>query len=212
MKKFTKLLLVTAMAVLSAVACFSLSACGAGEAKIKGVYLSPAEMSYVNMRPCYNYYLTTFAQQELTLNEDGTYCLIVSSSTFSALELSETTSDAKGNERNNSIVKYYGTYTSAVNDLDEDLLDITLSKPTRILSKEDDKIYIDTANWTDEMGKETRVPTGFDTSTGSPIIDESAPNQTAEGHLSRNAFNEVSVQANVKKAQLDYIKLEFPKN
>lgn len=211
MKKFTKLLLVTAMAVLSAVACFALSACG-GEAKIKGIYLSPAEMSYTNMRPAYNYYLTTFTHQELTLNEDGTYCLIVSSSTFSALELSETTSDAKGNERNNSIVKYYGTYTSAVNDLDEDLLDITLAKPTRIISNSDDKIYFDTANWTDEMGKETREPSGYDPSTGDPIIDEGTPNQTAEGYLGKNAFNEVKVQANVKKAQLDYIKLEFPKN
>lgn len=211
MKKFTKILLVALMTVTAAFACVALGACS-GEAKIKGVYLSPAEMSYVNMRPGYNYYLTTFTHQELTLNEDGTYCLIVSSSTFSAIELSETTQDAKGNERDNSIVKYYGKYTSAVNELDEDLLDITLQKPTRIIANKDGNYYIDTANWTEEMGKNTRVPSGYDTATGNPIIDENTPNQTAEGYLNLNAFNEVKAQANAKKALLDYVKLEFPKD
>lgn len=219
MKKFTKLLLVTAMAVLSAVACFALSACG-GEAKIKGIYLSPAVMSYQNMRDptlmpeigAQNYYLTTFTQQELTLYEDGKYCLIVSSSTFSAIELNPSTQDYKGNENANSIVRYYGTYTSAVNDLDEDMLDITLAKPTRILAKNDDKIYLDTSNWTDEMGKATRKASGYNPSTGEPIIDEGTPNQTAEGYLGINAFNEVKLQANTKKPAFDYIKLEFPKN
>ena len=44
-----------------ALASLSLSACNgaAKEAKIKGIYLSPAVMSYNNMRPTYNYYLTT---------------------------------------------------------------------------------------------------------------------------------------------------------
>ena len=41
------------------------------------------------MRPQYNYYLTTFTQQEITLMDNNTYCLVLSSSTFSALELAE---------------------------------------------------------------------------------------------------------------------------
>ena len=130
MKKFTKL----AALVLAVLLVLGLSACGGGSAKaakISGVYLTPANLTYHNMRPQYNYYTTTFTQQELTLMDDNSYCLIVSSSTFSALELAESTSDAKGNERDNAITKFYGTYTSKVNDLDEDLLDVTLSKPPR---------------------------------------------------------------------------------
>ena len=128
MKKITKL----AAIVLALALVLALSACGGGSAKaakISGVYLTPANLTYHNMRPQYNYYTTTFTQQELTLMDDNSYCLIVSSSTYSALELAESTQDAKGNERDNAITKFYGTYTSKVNDLDEDLLDVTLSKP-----------------------------------------------------------------------------------
>ncbi len=212
MKKFTKIITVAMMAVLGVAACFAFGACGGnGEAKIKGVYLSPAEMSYVNMRPQYNYYLTTFTQQELTLYEDGTYCLLVSSSTFSALELSESTQNAKGNERDNSVTKYYGTYTSAVNELDEDLIDIELAKPTRIVKNIDSKYFVDTANWNETMGKNTRVPSSYDPSTGNPVIDDSTPNQTADGYLKLNAFKSVSAQANTKQAMLTWVKLEVEK-
>ena len=107
MKKYTKLVTL----FLAAAMALSLAACSSGKAagKITGIYLSPAQLSYINMRPEYNYYLTTFTQQEITLMDDNTYCLEVSAATFSALELSESTSDAKGNERENSITKFYGT-------------------------------------------------------------------------------------------------------
>ena len=49
----------------------------------------------------------------------------------------------KGNERDNSITKYYGTYTSVPNDLDEDLLDVTLAAPTRIIVAYDGQYYLD---------------------------------------------------------------------
>ena len=55
--------------------------------EVTGVYLSPANLSYQNMRPQYNYYLTTFTQQEITLMDNNTYCLVLSSSTFSPLSL-----------------------------------------------------------------------------------------------------------------------------
>ena len=52
MKKFTKIITVAKMAVLGVAACFAFGACGGNsEVKIKGVYLSPAEMRYINMRP-----------------------------------------------------------------------------------------------------------------------------------------------------------------
>ena len=50
---------------------------------LTGSYLSPAQLGYSNMRPTYNYYLTTFAFQNLETYSDNTYCLTLSSSTFS---------------------------------------------------------------------------------------------------------------------------------
>ena len=207
MKKILSIILAVAL-----VACL-FTACGAAEeAKVTGIYLSPAKLSYQNMRPAYNYYLTTFAHQELTLNDDGTYCLIVSEATFSALELAESTNDAKGNERNNAIIKYYGTYTSKVNDLDEDLLDVTISAPTRIVMSNDQTYWLDTDNWTEAMGKIVVPPAGFDTTTGTPIADENAQPWTAEQYLASKAFADVTIQANQKTSSFDYVELNFPQN
>ena len=136
MKKFTKGLMIAAIAVVSAAAALSLGACSGGsQADVTGVYLTPAELTYSNMRPTHNYYTTT----------------------FSALVLPEEGNDAKGNERNNSIIKYYGDYTSVPNSLNPDLLEITLETPTRIVSKSDDTCYLDTSNWTDEGRRDRYV-------------------------------------------------------
>lgn len=83
MKKYKKLVTL----FLAAAMALSLAACSSGKAagKITGIYLSPAQLSYINMRPEYNYYLTTFTQQEITLMDDNTYCLEVSAATFSLL-------------------------------------------------------------------------------------------------------------------------------
>ena len=87
MKKHTKLVTL----FLAGAMALSLAACSGGGGgssaggKVTGVYLSPANLSYQNMRPQYNYYLTTFTHEELTLMDNNTYCLVLSSSTFSAL-------------------------------------------------------------------------------------------------------------------------------
>ena len=201
MKKYTKLVTL----FLAAAMALSLAACSSGKAagKITGIYLSPAQLSYINMRPEYNYYLTTFTQQEITLMDDNTYCLEVSAATFSALELSESTSDAKGNERENSITKFYGTYTSQVNDLDEDLLDVTLAAPTRVVRSFDQLYWADTDNWNDAMGKAV-TPTQIDPNTGAPIVDENAQPWTAQQFLESVAFPETTVQVNVKTSSFDF--------
>ena len=205
MKKLLSIILTVIL-----VACL-FTACGAApEAKVTGMYLSPAKLSYQNMRPQYNYYLTTFAHQELTILDDNTYCLIISESTFSALELAESTNDAKGNERTNSITKYYGTYTSKVNDLDEDLLDITLSAPTRVVMTNDQTYWLDTDNWDDNMAKVVIPPAGIDMNTGAPIADENAEPWTAEQYLASKAFSDVTIQANQKTASFDFTELVFP--
>jgi len=201
MKKHVKL--VTLALALAMV--LSLAACGGGGSagKVTGVYLSPAQLSYSNMRPQYNYYLTTFTQQEITLMDDNTYCLVVSASTFSALELAESTNDAKGNERENSITKFYGTYTSKVNDLDEDLLDVTLSAPTRVVRSFDQLYWADTDNWTDAMGKAV-APAQIDPNTGAAVADPNAQPWTAQQYLESLAFAETTVQLNVKTSSFDF--------
>jgi len=199
MKKLLSIILTVVL-----VACL-FTACGAApEAKVTGMFLSPAKLSYANMRPQYNYYVTTFAHQELTILDDNTYCLIISESTFSALELAESTNDAKGNERNNSVIKYYGTYTSKVNDLDEDLLDITISAPTRVVMTNDQTYWLDTDNWTDAMGKAVTPPSGINPETGAAIVDENAAAWTAEQYLESKAFAETTIQVNQKTASFDY--------
>ncbi len=202
MKKLLSIILAVAMVAVLLAGCGGSAA--SGNAKTVGVYLSPAELSYSNMRPQYNYYLTTFTQQEITLLDDNTYVAIVSASTFSALELAESTNDAKGNERTNSIVKYYGTYTSQVNDLDEDLLDVVLSAPTRVVESYDQTYWLDTDNWNDDMGKKVVPPTGVDQNTGAAIYDPDAQPWTAAQFLESLSFTGASIQVNQKTASFDY--------
>lgn len=199
MKKIISILMAVAL-----VACL-FAGCGSTKAaKTVGVYLSPANLSYSNMRPQYNYYVTTFAQQELTLMDDNTYCLIISSSTFSALELAESTNDAKGNERDNYITKIYGTYTSKPNDLDEDLTDVVLGEITRVVKSNDQTYYLDTANWTEDMGKVVVPPKGFDPNTGAAIADEDAQPWTAEQYLATVSLAATEIQVNNKHASFDF--------
>ena len=195
-----------------ALCAISLSACGgaAKEAKIKGIYLSPAKMSYQNMRPTYNYYLTTFTQEELTLYDNNTYCLIVSSSQFSAVVLDENTQDFSGNERANYLYKFYGECESAVNDIDEDLLDIQLKNVNRYISSYDQSYWLDTDNWTEEMGKKVIPPKGYDTTTGAAIPDEDADPWTAQQYLDSKQFAApIEITVNVKTYSFDFVELQF---
>ena len=195
-----------------ALASLSLSACGgaAKEAKIKGIYLSPAKMSYSNMRPTYNYYLTTFTQEELTLFDNNTYCLIVSSSQFSAVVLDENTNDFSGNERSNYLYKFYGDCSSQVNDIDEDLLDVTLKSVSRYVASYDQQYWLDTDNWTEEMGKKVIPPKGYDTTTGQAIPDEEAAPWSAKQYLDSKQFaSDVEIQVNVKTYSFDFTELKF---
>ena len=82
-------------------------------AKLSYGLSSPAEFSYHNMRPQYNYYLTTFSFQTLDLFDDGTYQLNDILMTFSAVVLPEEGQDGQGNERDNVVSRFYGKYTSA---------------------------------------------------------------------------------------------------
>ena len=153
------------------------------------------------MRPTYNFYNYNFAQSEITLYDDGTYMIIVSDATFSAVVLDESTNDHSENERTNSITKLFGTYTSKPNDLDDDLTDVTFAKPTRIIRSYDQQYYLDTDNWTEAMGKavapKTYDDTGAVTGSGDPL--------TAEQYLAEGAFtSEITVQVNEKTSSFDF--------
>jgi len=198
------------LASLTLGACSGNNANESKEAKIKGIYLSPAVMSYSNMRPTYNYYLTTFTQEELTLFDNNTYCLVVSSSQFSAVVLDENTNDFSGNERANYLYKFYGECTSVVNDIDEDLLDVTLKSVSRYIASYDQQYWLDTDNWTEEMGKKVIPPKGIDTTTGQPIPDTEADPWSAKQYLDSKQFaSDVEIQVNVKTYSFDFTQLEF---
>ena len=201
MKKFVSIILAAALMVCVLAGCSGGGSSSGG--KITGIYLSPAQLSYSNMRPQYNYYTTTFTQQELTLMDDNTYCLIISGSTFSALELAESTQDAKGNERTNYITRLYGTYTSKTNDLDDDLLDVTLTNPTRVVKSYDQTYWLDTDNWSDAMGKAVTPPSGYDDN-GNPIVDPNAAAWTAAQYLESVTLKTTSIQVNQKSASFDF--------
>ncbi len=145
-------------------------------ATVVHAFTSNAKLDYSNMRPTYNYYLTTFSFETLELFSDNTYCFSYSSSTFSAVILPEEGNAAQGNERTNYINKYYGTYTSKTDELDEESLIVTASVPTRIVAFNDATYYADSSNWTSEMkekvsdnvttlvdGKQTSVTKKYET-------------------------------------------------
>lgn len=204
MKKIISVLLVVTLVACLFVGCGgSNTASAKSNAKITGVFLSPSNLFYKNMRPEYNYYMTAFTQEQLILNDDNTYCLIISSSAFSALELAESTNDCTGNERANTMIMLYGSCTSKPNELDSDLLDVSLGKVTRVVSSYDQKYYLDTDNWNDTMGKAVTPPSGYDEN-GQAIKDPDAPKWTAQQYLESIVLATTEVQVNVKHASFDY--------
>lgn len=202
MKKKIIMILPVLVLVLLLSACQSAPAEQSEPVKVVGAYLSPSVYGYSNNRPTYNFYVVDFAQAELILYSNGTYMAQVSDSAFSGLELSENTNDATANERTNFISKFFGTYTSKTNDLDDDLTDVTLATPTRIMQTMDQRYWLDTDAWTETMGKVV-TPKEMDPQTGKEIITDAAP-WTAEQYLEATAFPEMTIQVNEKNASFDF--------
>lgn len=192
-----------------------LASCGgtaAKEAKLVGSYISAAQLSYSNMRPTYNYYLTNYTFEVFDVYDDGTYCLTVSSSTFSALIIPETGNDAQGNERDNSLWKYYGTCTSEQDDLDPDTYVYTISAATRIVASTDAGYFVDTANWTDEMKeKAADKQYEYNAETGSQTVVGTKEYATGEEYLAAKNIVSTTLTVNVGACSLDYKALEHVK-
>ncbi len=189
-------------------AVLGLAACGsttAKEAKLVASFISPAHLTYQNMRPSYNYYLTTYDFEVLDVYDDNTYCLTLSSSTFSALILPETGNDAQGNERDNSLYKYYGTFTSKQDELDPNTYEYTISAATRLVATTDAGWYIDTDNWTEDMKKKAvDVQYGYDPATETQTIVGKTEYATGAEYLAAHNINETVLTVNIGSYTLDY--------
>ena len=165
MKKASHLILLLSSAALMScgggnATCPTTSASEAKEAaKVQNIFVAEQKISYSNNRPKYNYYETTFTFEALELYTDSTYKLEVSSCTFSALILPEEGNQATGNAKAESLMSYYGKYTSVVDDLDDTGLNITFETPTRVAGFVHGSIIstngvIDTDAWTAQMKKD----------------------------------------------------------
>jgi hypothetical protein len=174
-------------------------------------YSSPAQLSYVNMRPTYNYYLTTFTFEELETYSDNTYILTVSSSCFSGVILPEEGNAAQGNERTNYLTKYYGTFTKETDSLDDDTLYITSSLPTRIVSAYDSSYFVDTDNWTDTMKTKSADKTySYNSQTQTQEVTGTKEYATGKEYLDAKKFTTpVKFTASIKNCSIEFAALTF---
>lgn len=189
----------------------SCSGSSASSATLEAAYSSPAVLTYNNMRPTYNYYLTTYSFQELEVYSDSTYVLRVISSQFSAVILPEEGNEATGNERTNYITSYYGNIESNVaDDLDPKMKTLTLSLATRIVSAYDSTYYIDTDNWTDEMKENSaEVTYSYDTSTGQQTETGRTEYSTGKEYLDAHNFqSSLTAEVDDNKYALTTITIE----
>jgi hypothetical protein len=215
MEEFMKKTICVAFASLAVLALAGCNSSDSGKsatnATLTAAYSSPAVLTYVNMRPTYNYYLTTFEFEELETYSDNSYILTVSSSTYSALILPEEGNGVKGNERTNSLTKYYGSFTTEADSLDDDTLYITVSVPTRIVMAYDSSYYVDTDNWTDDMKtKSADITYDFDADTGTQTETGTHEYATGAEYLAAKKFiKEASISASIKNCSIEYTALTF---
>ena len=174
-------------------------------------FITPAKLVYRNMRPTYNYYMTTFTFETLDLYNDNSYVLSVSSSMFTAIELPQEGQAAKGNENANSLLRYHGTYTSEADDLDPDALVLSLSATTRITGTDDGKGEIDTDLWTDSMKKKwADVEVEYNTETGAQTEVGRTEYESGAKFLEVHGANAVDgIIGSTVTGILDWVELTF---
>lgn len=164
---------------------------------ITGSYMSNASLGYMNVRPTYNYYVTTMNQQVLDLLDSTHYCFSIYSTSYSGLVLPEEGNGAQGNERANYVLSFYGTYTKTANELDDSMSDISLSAPSRVTMNYDGIYYVDSDNWDDAA----KTHTQFTDNTTQEV------KQYASGSEYLNSFNTkaTSIAVTEGTANFDYV-------
>lgn len=184
-------------------------------ATLTGNYISQATITYLNFRPTYNYYLTTFSFYSLETYSDNTYVLSESSSTFTAINLPSEGNEAVGNENTNYLTKYYGTIVSDEvpdPDLDPTSHNLKLGVPTRIVSAYDSQYYIDTDNWNDNMKTNSADKTyGYDETTQQQVVTGTIEYDTGADYLAAHAYKETTVGVDTSTYKLVSITLDFTK-
>ncbi len=180
----------------------------AAEKTLDKAFSSPAKLTYRNRRPTYNYYLTTFSFETLEVYSDSTYAFSVSSSTFSALILPEEGNAIQGNEKDNSLVTYYGSFTAEADALDEDLVTYHLAKPTRRVGLRDAAYYYDTAAWNDVRKEKTAEKTyEYNPDTNTQVETGSKEYATGEEFLNAKAFASLDLEATLSTASIVFTAL-----
>ena len=164
---------------------------------ITGSYMSNASLGYTNMRPTYNYYVTTMNQQVLDLLDSTHYCFSIYSTSYSGLVLPEEGNGVQGNERANYVLSFYGTYTKTANELDDSMSDISLSAPSRVTLNYDGVYYVDSDNWDDAA----KTHTQFTDYTTQEV------KQYASGSEYLNSFNTkaTSIAVTEETANFDFV-------
>lgn len=164
---------------------------------ITGSYMSNASLGYMNVRPTYNYYVTTMNQQVLDLLDSTHYCFSIYSTSYSGLVLPEEGNGVQGSERANYVLSFYGTYTKTANELDDSMSDISLSAPSRVTMNYDGKYYVDSDNWDDAA----KTHTQFTDTTTQEV------KQYASGSEYLNSFNTKATSISVTEgtANFDFV-------
>ena len=171
-------------------------------AKLTQALSSPAQFTYSNMRPGYNYYTTTYAFETLDLFDDGTYQLNEISMTFSGVVLPEEGNGGTGNERTNFVKRYYGKFSSSKDELDEDILNVSLGSPDRIVFFNDASEFYDTANWTALMSKKAGTTYSYDENYQ---LVPTEGEKSALDYLKENVFTSLELSAVVSEAKIDFV-------
>lgn len=151
--KIKKLIVAVACATAAVAAAAMLSACSGGGVASTGTYLSENELTYTNMLPKYNYFFATSTTQQLDTYSDNTYCLTITTSTYSNISLGPdvATGDETWNDRGQTITRFYGSCTVEADPSDDTLSFVTISAPSRVVFASFGSLTLDTSNWTDEM-------------------------------------------------------------
>lgn len=162
--KLKKLVVAAACAAAAVIATVSLAACSGGAPAPTGTYLSENELTYQNFLPTYNYFFIVSTTQQLDTFDDGTYCLTVTTSSYSNISTGADvpTGSETWNDRGQAITRYYGACTVEVDASDDTLSFVTLSEPTRVAYASYGSVTLDTGNWTEAM---TTAATGDSTTT-----------------------------------------------
>lgn len=152
--KIKKLIVAVACATAAVAAAAMLSACSGGGATSTGTYLSENELTYANFLPeGKNYYFATSTTQQLDTFSDNTYCLTITTSTYSNISLGPdvATGDETWNDRGQTITRFYGSCTVEADPSDDTLSFVTISAPSRVVFASFGSVTLDTGSWTEAM-------------------------------------------------------------